>query len=200
MSNEGMLLVPQLPQFRTIMTQPILRNSSEDDFDFDGFSDHDAPPNLVPLCFPHSLFFIHYEKISGNFCYTGMQAAFSKTQLSGDPQEVLYGLPLGNIDEGYEVCMGDLYLEAKSLEVLAKKTITLFWSSPFSKPGGEFSFWETEYKENKPTFWSRWRKSGKNSKFIEKTRSLISSRHVYNVGQLLKSYNYENVTVLNLKK
>src|SRR5687767_12428630 len=86
--TQGMLLVPQPSQFRTILL-------NDDDYCEEGFK------RTSHLYFPEMVFSILYTSKSGHYTLNRLQVAFSKTPFTGERSEETFGLPLGNLDEGF---------------------------------------------------------------------------------------------------
>lgn len=176
--KNGMLLVPQPPGFRTIF------HKSEGEIER---SEVALARRKSYLYFPHMLFGILYQQRGSTFQLIRLQVGFSKEPFTGNKSEKLYGLPLNNIDEGFNVCLYE-NPTANSLPELARKCIELFWSSPFVNYNDGYSHWKDQmYKKG---FLTRWKKASKENTaeaFFEKAE-LEQASYIVTIGKLLETH------------
>jgi hypothetical protein len=69
---------------------------------------------------------------------------FSNTPFTGKETDVLYGLPVGNLDSGYGVCFYN-WPFSDDISDFCDQVISQYWSSPFVDYRDEFSHWINKY-------------------------------------------------------
>jgi hypothetical protein len=198
-SDKGMLLVFQEPQTRSVIFQAFTHY----EYWYDQVDQAALAVGITTarLKFPYMMFAITYDRwYSGKYYKYGLnrlQVAFSQKPLTGNPAEKLFGLPMLNTDEGHTVCLGSpAPVIDRSLTVLAKKCIDLYWRSAFADYRDDFSYWVDEYGEK----WvKKWKQSSKlhNGSFVMKEK-LRQGPYLVDINRLIISSGVEKVKILKV--
>lgn len=137
MTTLKLALLPQPPQARSVFFWRIDDN------------DKDIIKSKF-LTFPYSLFGIlyWYDDKLGLYYTSNFKVGFSQKELTGNLDEDLYGLPLGNSDSGFNICFGISNLYAKTVRELVDKTVEFYWTTGFADYQDDHAYWLDSYKTN----------------------------------------------------